>query len=97
MVLPKKGSAPATGLWLGIWQRLRSFLEHFLLDVAVTLCILAGLAVFWGAIKLLAVTGYPVDSLQKLEQMHFIFTWVVLLVISVDFVLKLTMSLWKNR
>lgn len=97
MASPNVGGATTTGFWIGIWQRLRNFLEHFLADMTMTLCVLAGLAVFWGAIKLLALTGYSVDSLQELEQMHFIFTWVVLLVISVDFVVKLTVSLWKNH
>jgi hypothetical protein len=97
MASPIVGAPAATGFWVSIWQRLRVFLEHFVLDVAMTLFILAGLAVFWGAIKLLAVTGYPVDSLQQLERIHFIFTWVVLVVISVDFVAKLSVSLWKNQ
>lgn len=87
-----------SGFWIGIWQPgLREFLQHFLVDIVKTLSILAWLAIFWGAIRLLTFLGYPQDNLQKLDLVHFVFTWLVLVVISIDFVVKLVVSLWKTQ
>jgi hypothetical protein len=76
--------------WVELWHRdLREFCLHFIGDVVKTLSILVSLEVFWEAIRLLKVRGYPEDFLRNLEKVHFAFMWMAIAVLGVAFVLQL--------
>jgi hypothetical protein len=80
-----------------IWRNFRDFLQHFLSDPAKTVLILVGLVIIWEVIKVMAYLGLPKESLDKLEAVHFVFTYVAVVVISIAFILRLILSLWKTQ
>jgi hypothetical protein len=79
-----------------LWQDLRPFLLGLLSDAIKTLSILAVLYLFWEAVALLRVSGYPDEFLQRLEKTHFSFMWVALFITSSNFILRV-MLIWRKK
>lgn len=81
-----------------LWEEeLRPWFLHLAGDLVKTLSILAALYIFWEAINLLRIRGYPDNLLAQLEKVHFSFMWIALVSTSANFVVKQGVGLWRKK
>jgi hypothetical protein len=79
-----------------VWADIETPLRHFITDAVYSLCILALIGIFWEGIRVLQLRQYPADKLEKLENLHFVFVYLALASIGINFLFKLLALLWKT-
>jgi hypothetical protein len=85
----------ADGFWSEMWEE---WFRPVSKDALKTFSILAIMYLFWEAIVLLRLRGYPDAHLEAFEKTHFVLMWVLYVVTGGNFVLKQVVGLWsKNR
>ena len=84
----------AAPFWSEMWEEWFRMLAQ---ECLKTFSILAVLYAFWEVIALMRFSGYPPEYLDPLEKTHFAFMFVSLMVLGVNFVLKLVISTWSLK
>ena len=83
-------------IWTG-HGGVRPFLIHFVSDLIKTVCLLAGLWLFWETISFLRFRHYPEEYLSILEKIHFVATVCILTVTSITFVVSQVAAWFKLK
>ena len=84
--------------WLGAFyrQRLQWFVESYLADLFKGLLVLAGLMIVQAFLFGMRVMGYNKEALAQFESLHFWTSYSTLLALSISFVLRLVLSMFKS-
>jgi hypothetical protein len=78
-------------------RKLSWFVESYLADLLKGLMVLAGLMIFEGFLFGMRVMGYSAEKLSNLENVHYWASYATIGVLSLDFVIKLVLSIFRNE
>lgn len=84
----------ADGFWSNLWN---AWFRQLSADCIKTASILGVLYLYWEALVWLRFRGYPAEHIERLESVHFNFMWAALVVLGANFVIKLAISLWREK
>jgi len=71
------------------------FVESYLADLLKGLMVLSGLVVFQGFLFGMKAMGYSQDELASLQHVHYWASYATIVVLSIDFIFRLVMSIFR--
>jgi hypothetical protein len=82
--------------WREVWRRSKEFTTAFSVDLFKAVQTLAGLAIFYVFIRGLGWMGYSAERLEQLEEVHYWLSYGVLVVLGIEFLIRLALSPFKG-